>query len=267
MSGPKPYVQDVFLNTENRNSGVNYNAAWVMDPRTIKSMDSGFDMALMAVNFKNLQYPTNSYNNRIYFEEKSSGTIKTATIPAGSYDISGYLLYVKAALEAASQYTLTYTLVYDQYTDRITISTTQNFRFIYGATTTPYHAYNQLGLDLANQANGTATTSWQMAYPFNISSTADVLVATNLSLGNYCSDHQSNILATIAGDVGYGDTISWSTPAPNPISVGQAGLDYIELALFDEYGHLYLLPANVVVNYWIRIYNRVTHPTPQFTYV
>lgn len=258
------FVQDMFLNTENRISGTNYNAAWQLDPRQIKSMDSGFDIALLEFSVKNLSYPTNSYNNKIYLEEKTSGTITTATIPAGAYDIAAYLVYLKAALEAASQNTLTYTCTYDPYTDRITVSTTQAFRFRYSSTstTTQYgHAYNQLGVDLATQVESTSATSLQMAYPYALNGSTTLVISCNLALNNYCSDHQSNIIAQIPVDVNYGQTLTYRSQATAPVSTGQRILDRVELGIYDEYGNAYELPANAVVTYRLRIYCRP--PTDQ----
>lgn len=255
MTAEQPFIQDLFFNTEDRNSGVNYNAAWNLDPRQIKSMDNGFDVSLLEFSMKNLNYPTNSYNNKIYLEEKSSGTVNTAVIPAGSYDIAGYLVFLKAALEAASQNTLVYTCTYDPYTARITISTTQAFRFRYStANYTGFnHAYNQLGIDLASQVEGTSATSLQAAYPFVLNGSASIVIVSNLALSNYCSDHMSNVLAQIPINVGYGDTMTYMAQATGPVATGQRILDRVELGLFDEYGNAYILPANVAVTYRLRI--------------
>lgn len=260
-----PFVQDIFLSSEDRNSGTNYNAAWQIDPRQIKSLDSGFDIALLEFSMKNLRYSTHSANNKIYFEEKTSGNVKVATITAGTYDIAGYLVYLKTALEAASENTLTYTCTYDVYTDRITVSTTQSFRFRYviSGLTVNSHAYNQLGVDLASQVDSTSATSLQMAYPYALNGSTCVAVACNLAISNYCSDHQSNVLAMIPVDVNYGETLIYVSNATDPVAAGQRVLDRIELTLLDEYGYAYELPANVVVTYRLRVFCRPDNDTPQ----
>jgi hypothetical protein len=219
-------------------------------------VDAGFDIALLEFSMKNLRYATDSHNNKIYLEEKTSGNITTVIIPAGTYDIAGYLVYLKAALELYSEHTLTYTCTYDPYTDRITVSTTQSFRFRYDANgdTGKNHAYNQLGVDLASQVEGASATSLQMAYPYALNGSTSIVVGCNLSLNNYC--RLSNVLAQIPVNVNYGETLTYLANATDPVAVSQRTIDRIELTLLDEYGHAYALPANVVVLYHLRVYCR-----------
>jgi hypothetical protein len=263
------FVQDIFLNTNNRSSGTNYNAAWDIDPRLIKSGDGGFDVALIEFNVKNQVYPTNSYNNLIYFEEKTSGTVKTAAIPAGSYTIASYLVALKAALENVSENTLTYTCIYDTLTWRITISTTQVFRlrYVVNSSTQLFHAYNQLGVDLATQVDSTSATSLQLAYPYNLNGATTLNIACNLVLQNVCSDKQSNILASVPVGANFGETVNYQAQATDPVASGQGALDRIELGVFDEFGYSWPLPANVAASYRLRITCRPTSDLPsRFTF-
>lgn len=109
---------------------------------------------VMFVNIQNTIYTIRSnQNDRIYFNE--NGSDKTAIITAGYYTQSTLPAAVKSALDTASGGFATFTVTISSTTQKMTISSTQNFSLKF-ATYTTYSAALTLGY---NQSDTSAATS------------------------------------------------------------------------------------------------------------
>lgn len=84
---------------------------------------------VMPLTFYNIASP----NNKIYFNENS--TNKTATISSGTYDFVTICTAVRTALDNASGGFATFTVTYSDTTNKLTISSTQNFSILHATNT------------------------------------------------------------------------------------------------------------------------------------
>lgn len=238
----------LILNTEHRTGGFNYQAEWEIQDHFMNTMRNGYQIALIQFMFKNLRYPTNTANNRIYFSE-GSPTVLTGIIEPGNYLPSEYGAAIKAAMEAVGGQTYTVTL--NNIKDLYTISSTGTMIFYDGL----YTFHHQFGLKASQLNTLTAAASITAMEPYILNGSTGIYVRclSGPITSNYSSAGIANVWEVVPNAAGYGETLTYSAVDIDPIHVSGDSLRHIRLDLLDEYGNAYILPENVVVIYVVKI--------------
>lgn len=88
-------------------------------------------ISLKQIIFTNNIYNVNDYNNTFYIEQSTfPGVEQTITIPAGIYNGSTFLQILKDVLEAQSTTVSTYTVEFQEGTNKLKITSTTPFKFV-----------------------------------------------------------------------------------------------------------------------------------------
>lgn len=209
----------------------------------------GYRVSFQNVEVPNLVYPINSYNNRIYFSE-NGGSVLTATLTPNKYTGATLATEIKTQMDAAG--TLTYTVSYDEQSEKLTISVVlpDEFEFVYSSTYYQYNAYEEMGF---NYQNFTSGATFEGDAPINISGTQYVDLITSFATNNWSSSTTSSVLARIPMIVSFGNVIFYEPSSDDDLFVSETRLDSINIELRDDKGNQFVLPFNSNFNMVLKL--------------
>lgn len=238
MTSPAHYL---FFNTRDRNEGTNENSVFYIDKR---SMPRDFMLTLESIQFPHHMYPFSSKrkNTTLYFQENGSSTTLEAPLTLRTnYNAESLAIELKAKLEAAGAET--YTITYDNFSKRYTISSTGTFKIVDGE----FNINAEIGHDVSQ--NSSFVSSLVLANPVDLSGTKYVDVISTLGGGlNYTTTGAYTVLARMPTVSSFGEVIFYEPTFTHSI-VGHAATNTIGVALRDDRGFYIELSDNSYVSY------------------
>ncbi len=223
----------LFLNSKDAQqhliTNTNYDVTWRL---TLPTQDNtmNYGISLQQVIFENSVYPTNEFNNRFAFFY--GGNNYSVTIPEGFYTGITMATILQSLLQAVEA---SFTVTYDSYNKKFTITRGGNFQLIDST------AMSDLGF-ISSQFNINAT-SWVSFTPIKISGSNYVDIAMDYSSQNFSTSTSRHIFARIPVGEEFGSQIVYEPTQPIPITTTQT-MEYIRIALLDDRGNAFKLPAN-----------------------
>lgn len=240
----------LFLSTRDGELRETYNTFWSINLPRLNTLQ-GFEIALQNIEFPNLVYPINAYNNKLYISEDGGGTL-TATLTPNAYTGDQMAAELKTQLEAAGAGT--YTVTYDKQSKKFTIAVSgakAAFAFVDGAT----NAYEAIGFDSVSLP--TSAASLTSSYPVNLSGSQYVDVVTNFSSHNYSVSTTAHVLVRVPLNENFGSIIFYEPSSDDSLFVTTNQLDEIYMQLRDDKGNYWELPYTSHVSMTLKI-------TPKF---
>ena len=223
----------VLLNSDDRVSGDSTDFTCTISEYNL-APGTTISVGVHSVNFLNLQYPVNSTNNMIIFQENSVVSNLTATIAVGNYTYTEFVTAVKSALDNAGANT--YTVTFNLNTSTISITTVlpDTFKII--------SINNKLtGMDVTSAFASSATG----LYPINLSGNEFVdLQLLGFSSENLTSNvyNSNGIAARIPLISGFGDLVEYNAFFPDSsMTIDHQSLAYIRCRLRNPNGTAYQL--------------------------
>jgi hypothetical protein len=225
----------IFINSKDRIQGTPNDFVVQLDATFHKQ---SYSPIVSQVIIKNMEYPVNTKNNKVYFYENKIDTLLIATIPVGNYSITEFITILKAQLELVGANT--YTITYNSNLSFITISA--------GSDTI------KLGNGSINRILGmvnttTFTTSLTSIYPINLAGTDYVDVFTNFDNNNYKSGKVpfGRPVIRIPINVQFGSLIVWENRFDNNVKSITSSRE-IRITLIDDNDEYLTLPDNAEVS-------------------
>lgn len=233
----------IYLDTRTSDGTSNYDTKWYFNHERFE-LQRDFTVTLRTVEFPNLVYPTNEFNNVISFTPDSV-TALTVTLTPGVYNGYYYATTLAAEMQALLRAydTPTYSAAtisgsFNVYTQKITLTSSVPIKFVLVDNS----AYEQMGFD--ESLFDTAHTTWTSAFPVHLSGTTYVDVVTNMSVPSYNLRNTGHLLCRIQVDQPFGYDIYYKHESPDFIPCTTRHLDFMEITLYDDHGNLFKLPDN-----------------------
>lgn len=200
-------------------------------------------ISLVNVTFPNLQYPVNSNNNVIVFEEDGVGTDFTATLTEGTYTATELITEIQTQMDAAGANT--YTVTYNSNTYKYTWTTSgTSLRFTSDST-----ADKVLGLDTSVGSFAASVTS---SYPIRLDGTQYVDVICSIPSNNITSDNKP-VYKRIPVVVSFGEINFIESQFDDFLNLRANNLISLDIRLIDDTGSAYSLPVNSEVQYTFKL--------------
>jgi len=200
-------------------------------------------ISLHQVSFINSEYPINSKNNTLIFEENGNTPDLTATITAGSYTITEFQTVLKDALETAGLNT--YSITYNSNTKKLTIDAGANTLRIVGGSILEYIGF---------EASSSFASSITGSHNINLSGTTYYDVVLSLPFGCLKSgNYYGNIAGRIPVQNSYGDLVVGIFDHEKGIPLSTENLDEIRVEIFDDRGQRAELSKNTVVSIVLKV--------------
>lgn len=191
------------------------------------------------------------------FAESGDTTLRRAVLPDGTYDSSSILTALGNSMTTAGSQT--YTVVYDQVSRKLTISSpNKEFKVVGGSRGST--AFLQLGIDKVNESGYGKVVTFPNT--LNLSASQPILITSRTLQTNgailYPSGINSdmNCLAAINPD-GFGDVLSWVNPSENFHKAEDLTLNQIDFQIVDS-ASLEVVKTNSPITIHLGIYDDPT---------
>jgi hypothetical protein len=193
--------------------------------------NDSFATALDEISFMHSNYPVNTYYNTLKFIEDTAGIEYTATLTPGNYTATELAAEIKTAMEVPSG--LTYTVSYNAITERMSITTTDPFKFL----AVDNDAYRVLGFSTLSATSALTQTGDSLV---DVSGSTFIDVVTNIPTRNISSG-SLKVTERIPLTVSYGEFFYWKAPEKSFRKHDLRPLSHLEIALKDDQGNPFLL--------------------------
>ena len=212
-------IRSFQFNTVFRNSSSTLSSPSFIVPQTFTAKAFKVKNCLIPLSI----YSIGTRNNKIYFREQSSdATLRTASLTNGYYNSSNILTEIKSKLDSTG--TQSYTVVYSELTNKITITASANFKFESGNS----HCLYELGLE----SNTSYSTSQLAVNQLDLSGLKAISIVSNID-GIKIVNNQFKVLTSIFLEE---DSLAISTYEDNSadyISINQ-NINELTFRLVDE---------------------------------
>lgn len=235
----------IFLDSRNKTYGSNTDFSIFMNGFNLEN-GVNVQVTVDEVSFFNLQYPINSNNNTIIFQEaKDSGTDYTATLSVGSYTGSEMATEIASKMTAVTGNAYTYAGTYDSNTGKITISVTVPDTFTISSINEIF------GINAYTTFASTKTSDMSV----NLAGVeyVDICLPSLLS-GNMTSNYNSNgIIKRIPMTVPWGSLMAYrAQQSDDSVVINKEYLDNIVVRVFNPDHTIYELPDNAHISIVLR---------------
>ena len=164
------YYSDLIIDSRERNSSNSISSS-NFNINLYSSISNIEKVRLNWVQIPNTFYNINTNNNIVSFTENS--TLKTATIPVGSYNADELASELQSILTTASGEYNTYTVSYNPQTFMFTFSANNAFQFNCSKSLFPYH---ELGFSNIDTNSATNITS---SYVISLEQPTEIIISIN----------------------------------------------------------------------------------------
>ena len=164
------YSIDLIIDSRERDSS-NSNSSSDFSINLFSSTSGVEKVQLNWVQIPNTFYNINSNNNVVSFTENS--TLKTASIPVGSYNANELASELQSILTTASGGYNTYTVSYNSQTFMFTFSANNAFQLNCSKSLFPYH---ELGFSNSDTNSATSITS---TYVISLDQPSEIIISIN----------------------------------------------------------------------------------------
>ena len=223
----------ITLNTINRlSSSTISNPFWYLES-SVQDIKS-FKLKSMMVPLST--YDIDSRNNKVYFTETTSGTLKTATLTSENYTADQLASELTTQLLDAGDYT--YNVTHNNQKNVFTIqctggsaSTSANFYITTGSASANY----ELGINSADMTalNMGTSGSLTLTDQVDISGVKNIFIATSAFSTKY-SQSGYNILASIHTTTLSGSIATYTDTSNDYITINENHLNQMNFILLDE---------------------------------
>ena len=237
----------LLFNTRDSETDTPYDTFWPIHVSRLNNL-TRFKITLQNIEFPNVVYPINRFNNNLYFSEDDAGSF-TATLTPNGYTGTQLAAELKTQLEAAGAGT--YTVTYDTQSKKMTIAVAgavAAFQFLTGVN----NAYGELGYELTSASDADAA-SYTSDYPINISGSAYVDVVTNFSTHNHSVSTTSNVFARVPLADSFGSVVLYEPHTDDSLFVNATEIGFFNMHLRDDKGNVWELPKNAHVSLALKI--------------
>lgn len=230
----------IFLDSRQRSYGNNTNFSVGLNDFNFSNNES-VSVSVDEVNMFNLQYPINSTNKTITFQEDGVASDLTATLTEGNYTGSEIATELQTQLNSAGANT--YTVSYNSTTGKLTISDDAGLP-------------STINLTDIDDIFGFVTPTGFLAThtgtnPINLSGVEYVdILLPNLLTGNMTtSANRNGIMKRIPLDVGWGGLVSYrSQQGDDSVIVNKEALDNVRVEVRNPDNTIYDLPSNANIS-------------------
>ena len=241
----------IFLSSRANRNTESYDAVYSLNVPRLNHMQA-YGLSLQNIEFPNVVYPINEYNNQFSFSESGGATI-TTTLTSNSYTGTQFVAALAAQMTAVSVAVRTYTGSYDSQTKKATITVgAGTFRFMPNASTA-LSLYESLGMDESLLTTRTTAASQTSEYPINVSGSSYVDVVTNLSTLNYSLDTTANVLVRIPLINAFGSMVFYEPSTDDRLAVDGQNLTELEVRLRDDHGNPWKLPSTAHLSITLKV--------------
>lgn len=199
------------------------------------TLNTGFRLNLKSFTMPFLEYPINSKNNSLVFQENGSASNLVATFTAGSYSSADIISSLTAALQSSGSNT--YTITFNNSTKKLTIASSGTIKIISGGLLYP------IGFSAGSLFSASVTGT----YPVRLSGSDWIDIYSNLITNNYVvgPKQKGSLLARVPTNLLYGDLIDYVSYDTFFFEVtNDESILNLNIQLYDEFGALMELPAN-----------------------
>lgn len=242
----------IYLDTRTSNGSSNYNTHWdVYNPR-LNVLDS-FRVSVRTIEFPNLVYPTNAFNNVIEILETDNPNVLTITMTPNVYTGTTFASALQVLLNDVGNVSLNnWTVTFDSVNQKLTITATElratppdppkSFTFAIVSNS----AYESMGLDLNTFSSLYTTVTG--AFPVHLSGTQYVDVVTNISNLSFTSRGNGHVMCRVPVIAPFASTVFYKNDFNDHLQTSMQHLDQISVRLYDDHGNEYQLPDNAHVS-------------------
>lgn len=231
-----------FINLDSRDR-INGNVTNFAVAMNDFSLDPGTEimLSLESCNFFNLEYPINTHNKTIVFNEASdSNTDYTITLDEGSYTGAEIATEIASKMTTASGNAYTYSGTYDTNNGKLSISDTLPNVFQFKTIDDIF------GFDVNNTAQSflAAQTS---VYPVNLAGVEyiDICIPGLLTSTMTTNPNKNGILKRIPLDVPFGSMVTFRNyNDDDSILIEKQLMDNFEVRILTPTGRYYSMPLN-----------------------
>ena len=244
----------LFISSRSNRNEESYDSSYSLKVPRLNHMQA-YSLSLQNIEFANIVYPINEYNNRVSFSE-GGATISTM-VPENAYsgtEMATALALVMTTASALSGLTQTYTGTYDIQSKKITITVgAGTFRFEPNSPIDQFSLFESIGMDEFNLTEKSQAASHTSEYPVNVSGSSYVDVITNLSTLNYSVDTTANVLVRIPLIFSFGQMVFYEPTTDDRLAIEGQNLTDLEIRLRDDHGNPWKLPRTAHLSITLKI--------------
>lgn len=210
-----------------------YDTEWIIARDNFITL-KGFYFSIRAVEFPNAVYNVNEFYDTLIIQENGSGFI-VLTLEHKNYDADQLITEIQQQLlnEGA---TLTYTITFDEQTQKFTFSVPlpNYFQFF----DNEQGILSLIGFDESNLKVGASQVS---DYQIRLGGTQHIYIVSNIVNENYSVNGVSKLLAVIPVTVPFGEITYWQASTIREFFVPAHGVDELSIKVYDENRNLWKL--------------------------